>query len=39
MKIVPADMLVDEFSLMCSTRGKHGMIYTELGVVSAENAK
>ena len=39
MKIEPADMLVGEFSLMCSTRGKHGMIYTELGVVSAENAK
>lgn len=35
MTIEPSDLYVDSFSLMQSTRGKHGMIYTELGSVSA----
>ncbi len=34
---VPAvTMNVDHFSLMRSDRGKHGMIYTELGAISCE---
>ena len=32
----PAHMTVDGISLMLSTRGKNGMIYTELGYVSAQ---
>lgn len=35
MAISPAEMQVDSISLMRSTRGKNGMIYTELGSVSA----
>ena len=35
MTVEPSDLYVDSFSLMQSTRGKHGMIYTELGSVSA----
>ena len=31
----PAEMTVSEFCLMQSTRGKHGMIYTELGSITA----
>ena len=33
--VAPASMWVDSFSLMQSTRGKNGMIYTELGSVPA----
>ena len=36
MSIEPADMQVDRICLMQSTRGKHGMIYTELGIVEAQ---
>ena len=35
--IEPASMLVEEIALMCSTRGKHGMIYTKIGAVEARN--
>ncbi|MCR4614901.1 MAG: RNA 2',3'-cyclic phosphodiesterase [Clostridiales bacterium] len=35
-QIKPAVMAVNGISLMLSTRGKTGMIYTELGYVSAE---
>lgn len=35
LKIPKARMLVERISLMQSTRGKHGMIYTELGAVEA----
>ena len=35
--IEPANMLVEEIALMCSTRGKHGMIYTKIGAVEARN--
>ena len=35
--IKTANMLVEEFALMCSTRGKHGMIYTKIGAVEARN--
>ena len=34
--IRPASMIVNGISLMLSTRGKNGMIYTELGYVAAE---
>ena len=34
--IEPAEMQVDRICLMQSTRGKHGMIYTELGMVEAQ---
>ena len=37
LSIKPANMLVDEISLMCSTRGKHGMIYTRMGAVAARD--
>ena len=30
------EMEVDHIALMCSTRGKHGMIYTEIGGVEAK---
>ena len=36
MSIEPAGMAVDRISLMQSTRGKNGMIYTELGSVTAQ---
>ena len=36
MSIEPAGMVVERISLMQSTRGKNGMIYTELGSVSAQ---
>ncbi|MBR5640930.1 MAG: RNA 2',3'-cyclic phosphodiesterase [Firmicutes bacterium] len=36
MSIEPADMQVGRICLMQSTRGKHGMIYTELGSVEAQ---
>ena len=32
IRIPPAEMTVERISLMRSDRGKHGMIYTELGV-------
>ena len=32
----PTEMEVNHISLMCSTRGKHGMIYTEIGRVEGE---
>ena len=35
--IEPANMQVEEIALMCSTRGKHGMIYTKIGAVEARN--
>ena len=35
--IEPASMQVEEIALMCSTRGKHGMIYTKIGAVEARN--
>ena len=35
-QIKPASMAVNGISLMLSTRGKSGMIYTELGYVAAE---
>ena len=35
--IEPVNMLVEEIALMCSTRGKHGMIYTKIGAVEARN--
>ena len=35
--IKTANMLVEEIALMCSTRGKHGMIYTKIGAVEARN--
>ena len=34
--IEPASMQVDRISLMQSTRGKNGMIYTEIGSVTAQ---
>ena len=34
--LTPTTMKVDHISLMCSTRGKNGMIYTEIGRVSAQ---
>lgn len=37
MSIEPKSMQVTRFSLMQSTRGKNGMIYTELGTVAAES--
>ena len=36
MSIEPAGMVVDRISLMQSTRGKNGMIYTELESVTAQ---
>ena len=36
MSIDPASMQVSRISLMRSTRGKNGMIYTELGSVAAQ---
>ena len=36
VSIGPAGMTVDRISLMRSDRGKHGMIYTELGWTEAE---
>ena len=33
--IKTANMLVEEIALMCSTQGKHGMIYTKIGAVEA----
>ena len=36
VEMTPASMTVDRFSLMQSTRGKNGMIYTELGYIAAE---
>ena len=30
-----ASMRVEEIALMCSTRGRHGMIYTKIGAVEA----
>ena len=33
--VAPASMIVDSFSLMQSTRGKNGMIYTETGFIPA----
>lgn len=36
VSIEPADMQVDRICLVQSTRGKHGMIYTELGSVDAQ---
>ena len=33
--IETANMLVEEIALMCSTQGKHGMIYTKIGAVEA----
>ena len=36
LSIRPVSMLVDRISLMQSTRGKTGMIYTELGYVMAK---
>ena len=36
MSIEPASMQVSRISLMRSTRGKNGMIYTELGSVAAQ---
>ena len=35
-QIGPAKMTVNGISLMLSTRGKNGMIYTELGYIAAE---
>ncbi len=35
LNIDPTQMTVDHFSLMLSTRGKNGMIYTELGRVES----
>ena len=35
----PASMRVDHISLMRSTRGKNGMIYTELGRIDADDRK
>lgn len=35
VSVNPADLCVDHISLFRSTRGKKGMIYTELGTVSA----
>ena len=35
--IESASMQVEEIALMCSTRGKHGMIYTKIGAVEARN--
>lgn len=35
--IEPASMQVEEIALMCSTRGKHGMIYTKIGAVEARD--
>ena len=35
--IKAANMLVEEIALMCSTRGKHGMIYTKIGAVEARD--
>ena len=37
ISVEPRTMTVTGISLMQSTRGKSGMIYTELGSVSAEN--
>ena len=34
--IIPAGMMVDRISLMRSTRGKNGMIYSEIGSVLAQ---
>ena len=34
--VKPAEMTVSAVSLMSSTRGRNGMIYTELGSISAE---
>ena len=39
LEIRPVSMMVDHFCLMRSTRGKHGMIYTELGSVAASQSK
>ncbi len=36
LSMPPVSMEVTKFSLMLSTRGKKGMIYTELGAVEAE---
>ena len=38
LEIQPVSMQVGRVSLMQSTRGKNGMIYTELGAVAAENS-
>lgn len=38
LNIRPVTMRVDRISLMQSTRGKNGMIYTELGAVAAGDA-
>lgn len=35
--IKATNMLVEEIALMCSTRGKHSMIYTKIGAVEARN--
>lgn len=37
LSVEPKTMTVTSFSLMQSTRGKNGMIYTELGSVAAES--
>ena len=36
IRIPPASMRVESFSLMRSDRGKRGMIYTELGFIEAQ---
>ena len=36
LNVRPVSMKVDRISLMQSTRGKTGMIYTELGAVTAQ---
>lgn len=37
MSVVPVKMTVSRIRLMNSTRGKNGMIYTELGAIPAES--
>lgn len=39
VEMTPASMTVDRICLMQSTRGKNGMIYTELGSLAAEEAE
>ena len=38
VQVPPAQMRAERLSLMLSTRGKNGMIYTELGAVAADAA-
>ena len=38
VRVTRTSMRADRVSLMCSTRGKHGMIYTELGAAGLRGA-